>query len=192
MRANGVDRGGHIRAMARMCNGMASFVRGKKSWLPLFALALIWSLGFIRIFVDPTPRIPLLFNWTGSLPYHVAWLHRGVATLNRGDFVVYSFSGAATAQYPGLAHQPFFKVVAGMPGDRVRVHERDVFVGEKYVGFAKSRTFDGRPLTPLLASVVPAGHYYVMGTDADSFDSRYAESGFVSATDVIGKVTPWF
>lgn len=159
-------------------------------WVSL-PLAALWVLAAMRLFVDPTPRIPLLFNWSASLPYHVAWLERGVSRLNRGDLVLYSFAGKAAGHYPGLARQPFFKIVAGLPGDRIRVEDRNVFVGGNFVGFAKLRTFDGWPLTPVQVAVVPAGHYYVRGSAADSFDSRYSEAGFVSADEVIGKVTPW-
>ncbi len=35
-------------------------------YAPLFA---IWAFAYARLFIDPTPRLPLLFNWTPSLPY---------------------------------------------------------------------------------------------------------------------------
>ena len=109
-----------------------------------------------------------------------------------GDFVVLRFSGKAQVAYPGLRRQPFFKIVAGVPGDPILGADRNVFVGGNYVGFAKLRTFDGRALNPVERSVVPAGHYYVRGTSPDSFDSRYQEAGFVARAEVIGKVIPWF
>ena len=34
-------------------------------YLPVFA---IWIFAYTRLFIDPTPRVPVLFNWTGSLP----------------------------------------------------------------------------------------------------------------------------
>lgn len=171
---------------------MVALTHDRQARIPLAVLFVIWVLAFQRLFVDPVPRVPLLVNWTASLPYHVAWLERGVTRFDRGDFVLYAFSGKAVADYPGLARQPFFKIVAGLPGDAIRVEERNVFVADRYVGFAKLRTFDGRPLTPVRAPLVPAGHYYVHGTGADSFDSRYAEAGFVAAGEIIGKVRPWF
>lgn len=181
-----------VRDLGVLWRSMVALARDRKAWLPLGALFVIWLLAFLRLFVDPTPRLPLLFNWTRSLPYRVAWLERGVTQLDRGEFVLYAFSGKAVADYLGLASQPFFKIVAGLPGDPIRVEERNVFVANEYVGFAKLRTFDGRPLTPVASSVVPAGHYYVRGTGADSFDSRYQEAGFVAPREIIGKVTPWF
>lgn len=161
------------------------------SLVGLAILWAIWTIALFRLFVDHTPRIPLLFNWSGSLPYHVAWLERG-ATVARGDFVVYSFEGRAAKDYPGLTRQPFFKVIAGAPGDSISLDGRNVYVAGAFAGFAKLRTMDGRMLTPVSASHVPGGHYYVRGTGADSLDSRYSEGGFVPVGAVIGKVHPWF
>ncbi len=171
---------------------MVALAHDERARIPLAVLFVIWVLAFLRLFVDPVPRVPLLVNWSASLPYHVGWLERGATQFDRGDFVLYAFAGKAVSDYPGLAGQPFFKVVAGLPGDPIRVEHRNVFVADGYVGFAKLRTFDGRSLTPVESSVVPAGHYYVRGSGADSFDSRYREAGFVTPAEIIGKVTPWF
>lgn len=179
-------------SLGALWRAVVALASDRKLWLPLGAVLGIWVLAYVRVFVDPTPRLPLLFNWTDSLPYHVAWLERDAARLDRGEFVLYAFSGTAQVDYPGLRRQPFFKIVAGVPGDPIRVADRNVFVGGTYVGFAKLRTFDGRALTPVAASVVPEGRYYVRGTSPDSFDSRYQEAGFVARAEVIGKVSPWF
>ena len=46
------------------------------------------------------------------------------------------------------------------------------------------------PLEPIVPTVIPAGHLYVQGSSADSFDSRYRSSGLVSAADVVARVRP--
>ena len=139
-------------------------------YLPVFA---IWAFAYTRLFIDPTPRVPVLFNWTGSLPYRVAWLQHGEHPLQRGEFVIFSFAGEARTAYPGLDGQPFFKVVRGLPGDVVTVADRTVSVNGVVVGTAKAQAFDRRPLEPIAPTVIPPGHYYVQGTGPDSFDSRY-------------------
>ena len=45
-------------------------------WVVLL-LAGIWGLAYVRLFIDPTPRVPLLFNVTPSLPYTVALVRPG-------------------------------------------------------------------------------------------------------------------
>lgn len=158
-------------------------------YLPVFA---IWGLAYLRLFVDPTPRVPLLFNWTPSLPYRVAWLQYGPHALQRGDYVVFAFDGEARTAYPGLNGQPFFKRVRGLPGDTVTVTGRVVSINGEVVGMAKTHAFDGRPLEPITSTVIPPGHYYVQGTGPDSFDSRYRASGLVRADQVLGTVLPLF
>ena len=158
-------------------------------YAPVFA---VWAFAYARLFVDPTPRLPLLFNWTPSLPYRVAWMQNGTTPLQRGDLVVFRFEGPAQARYPGLRGQPFFKRVCGLPGDVVTVQDRLVRVNGASVGMAKTHAFDRQPLAPIAPLVIPAGHYFVQGTDPDSFDSRYRDSGLVRAEQVVGVVVPLF
>lgn len=163
----------------------------REHWIACTALALIWILAGVRVFIDPAPRIPLLFNITASLPYRVAWLASVAPSgLRRGEFVLYRFEGSAVNEYPGLARQPFFKIVRGLPGDEVRVEGRHVFVGGELVGIAKIRTFDGRPLDPIAPGVIPPGTLFVQGLGPDSFDSRYASSGLVRQDQLLGRVIP--
>lgn len=164
----------------------------RQRWYLYGAVLAIWAFAYARLFVDPTPRLPLLFNWTPSLPYHVAWLQSGNAPLQRGDLIVFRFNGPAQVRYPGLRGQPFFKRVCGLPGDAVTVADRLVQVNGEAVGLAKPAAFDRHPLAPIAPGVIPAGHYYVQGTATDSFDSRYRDSGLVRADQVLGVVVPLF
>lgn len=163
-----------------------------RRWYLYLPVAAIWGLAYTRLYIDPTPRLPVLFNWTASLPYRVALARHTPHTIERGDYVVFSFAGEAQATYPGLRGQPFFKQVRGLPGDVVTVVGRAVAINGEVVGFAKAHTFDRQPLEPIGATVIPPGHYYVQGTDPDSFDSRYRSSGLVRADQVIATVVPLF
>lgn len=177
------------RARAGFADFMCHMRRRWYLYVPLFA---VWVLAYVRVFIDPTPRLPLLFNWTPSLPYRVAVLRPVPNELRRGDFVVFRFAGEARQRYPGLAGQPFFKVIRGVPGDTLSVAGREVRINDEPVGIAKSHTFDRQPLAPIAPTVIPPGHYYVQGTSPDSFDSRYRDSGLVRAEQVIGVVEPLF
>ncbi|QTD43647.1 conjugative transfer signal peptidase TraF [Ottowia testudinis] len=161
-------------------------------WYLYLLLFTIWGLAYVRLFFDATPRVPVLFNWTPSLPYKVALLHSGTSALHRGDFVVFAFAGDGIRRYPGLAGQPFFKIVRGLPGDTVSVAGREVRINGELVGIAKTHAFDRHPLDPIAPGVIPAGRYYVQGMSPDSFDSRYRESGLVRVEQVIGVVDPLF
>lgn len=163
-----------------------------RRWYLYLALLLIWSLAYVRLFIFPTPQVPLLFNWTPSLPYKVALLRELSGAPARGEYILYRFDGGAQRDYPGLRGQPFFKQVTGLPGDEVAVRGCGVFVNSTWVGDAKTRTFDGRALATIQPTVIPPGHYFVSGSSPDSFDSRYAQSGLVRADQIVGRVEPWF
>ena len=91
-------------------------------WYLYTPVFVIWGLAFARVFVDPTPHLPLLFNWTSSLPYTVAVMEYGSPRpLKLGDFIVYAFDGEAQRIYPGLSapiaetvSPPGFYYVQGM------------------------------------------------------------------------------
>lgn len=177
----------------RRADAFVDFLRHmRRRWylyLPVFA---IWGFAYVRLFIDPTPRLPLLVNWTPSLPYRLALMQYQHPAVQRGDLIVFAFAGEAQAYYPGLRGQPFFKQVRGVPGDVVTVSERTVFVNGEAVGLAKVRAFDGHPLAPIAPTVIPPGHFYVQGIGPHSFDSRYAESGLVRTEQVVGIVVPIF
>lgn len=165
-------------------------IDARRRWYVFAPLLAVWILAYARLFVDATPRVPLLFNWTPSLPCRVAWLLHPAGPLQRGDYIVYLFEGEAQARYPGLRGQPFFKIVRGLPGDAVAVSDRMVSVNGEVVGVAKTHTHDRRPLDPIVPRVIPPGYYYVQGLSADSFDSRYRSSGLVRADQIVGTVLP--
>jgi signal peptidase I len=134
--------------------------------------------------------------WSWLMPYH---------KVSRGDIVVFHF--------PGDPQQHYVKRVIGLPGDRVRLHHKKVFVNgtalvEPYTIY-QDRTEDvfrdefpmGNRLQGNIDSkwylemdrmvedgqlIVPSGHYFVMGDNRDdSSDSRYW--GFVPRENIVGR-----
>ena len=165
----------------------------RRRWWLYGLFIAIWCLALLRLFVPHVPVLPVMFNWTPSLPYRIVYVDYWHGPLQRGDLVVYLFTGeAAQRDYPGIRDQAFFKRVAGVPGDSVAVVGRDVFVNGVAVGRAKTHAFDRRPLQPIAPIVIPPGFLYVQGTSPDSFDSRYRCSGLVAVRDVRATVHPIF
>lgn len=134
--------------------------------------------------------------WGHTLPY---------SQIKRGDIVVFRF--------PVQPTQHFVKRVIGIPGDHIRLSNKQVWVNgtlvhEDYTVF-RSTTHDGyRDDFPDLSYysgniethwyqqlrksihngdlVVPAGQYFVLGDNRDeSLDSRYW--GFVPAENIVGR-----
>jgi len=134
--------------------------------------------------------------WDHLMPYR---------KIQRGDIIVF--------RYPVHPAQHFVKRVIGIPGDRVRLINRQVYVNgvalvEPYA-LHRSRFHDSfrddfprvdipvpglegdwwlrmRKLVEDNALIVPEGHYFVMGDNRDeSSDSRYW--GFVPRENIIGR-----
>jgi signal peptidase I len=121
-----------------------------------------------------------------------------------GDIVVF--------HYPVNPSQHFVKRVVGVPGDRLRLINKKVYVNgiplnEPYAHFSRPSDDmfrDNFPRTDMLSGptpewwvqmrklvedgelIVPEGNYFVMGDNRDnSYDSRYW--GFVPKANIIGK-----
>jgi len=135
-------------------------------------------------------------RWGEILPY---------SPIRRGDIVVF--------RYPVHATQHFVKRVIGVPGDRVRLIDKQLWVNgapvkENYVVYhspVHDYYRDDFPAANYLSSnvearwwlqmrglvrngelVVPPGEYFVLGDNRDeSLDSRYW--GFVPRQNIIGR-----
>ena len=91
----------------------------------------------------------------------------------------------ANPYYPEGA--PFLKVIKGLPGDVVSCDSRRIFINGEFVAEAKEQTKRGNPLTPGPTGTIPPGHYFIWTPHQDSYDSRYAEVGWISAEHILGK-----
>jgi len=134
--------------------------------------------------------------WSPLLPY---------GKLHRGDIVVF--------RYPLHPSQHFVKRVIGVPGDRIHLLNKQVFVDGKpltepytiYKSTQRDYFRDDFPTTKYISGnvdpkwwiqmkkliedgslIVPEGHYFVLGDNRDdSLDSRYW--GFVPQENVVGR-----
>ncbi|MCL4460794.1 MAG: signal peptidase I [Nitrospirae bacterium] len=109
------------------------------------------------------------------------WIH--FAGPRRGDVVVF--------RYPKDESKDFIKRVIGLPGDRIEVRQKKVFVNgkplsEPYVQYLQPFVTDEPTRDVLKEIVVPPGDYFVMGDNRDdSYDSRFW--GFVRENKILGK-----
>jgi signal peptidase I len=109
-------------------------------------------------------------------------------TIRRGDVIVF--------KYPKDPDRDFVKRVIGLPGDRLELHRKTVYVNgqpltESYVQFLEPPSTSGPPhmddpreeYGPI---TVPSDQYFMMGDNRDnSEDSRYW--GFMPASYVKGE-----
>ncbi|MCE5308340.1 MAG: signal peptidase I [Acidobacteriales bacterium] len=181
-------------------------------WTITILLLLFGTTTLVQAFVIPTGSMEdtlligdhllvdkLSYAPTGPISKHLL----PYSDVKRGDIIVF--------RYPIDINQTFVKRVIGVPGDRIRLENKQVYLnGKKLVEPYKYHkteyidsyrdNFPGEPNVPLFAPaqvmlnenvvkgevVVPPDNYFAMGDNRDSsLDSRYW--GFVPRKNIIGK-----
>jgi signal peptidase I len=181
-------------------------------WTVTIILLLFGTTFLVQAFVIPTGSMEdTLLIGDHLLVDKLAFAPAGAFTKNvlpysdphRGDIIVF--------RYPEDIKQTFVKRVMGVPGDRIHLENKRVWLNghlldEPYVVHKTEYldsyrdNFPGDPNTPIYPGaqamlehnmkngeiVVPAGHFFAMGDNRDySLDSRYW--GFVPRENIVGK-----
>jgi signal peptidase I len=181
-------------------------------WTVTILLLLFGTTTLVQAFVIPTGSMEdtlligdhllvdkLSYAPSGPLSKHLL----PYTDVKRGDIIVF--------RYPIDIRQTFVKRVVGVPGDRIRIERKQVFLNGKAIEepykyhkldyFDSYRdSFPGEPNVRLYEPaqvmleknvvngevVVPPDNYFAMGDNRDSsLDSRYW--GFVPRRNIIGK-----
>ncbi|MBR9871461.1 MAG: conjugal transfer protein TraF [Gammaproteobacteria bacterium] len=125
-----------------------------------------------------------MINASPSLPNFAFWVEMGKLPSIRGEYVL--FDAPSNRYYD----KPFVKQVSGLPGDLIENHHGDYFVNGVFTGTAKPRSKTGDLLKAGPTGVIPELHYFVTTPHKDSYDSRYADIGFVPSVLVLGTAHP--
>jgi conjugal transfer pilin signal peptidase TrbI len=152
----------------------------KSSGAALLIIAIVASLAAILLQV----RIGVDIQKRQCIPYKVLLIHYDSdAALKRGDFVTFVTHGEMGHGFDG---EIITKYVAGVPGDHVVVKDDELFINGKTFGkldlvskLHKPKGYFDRD------QIVPAGDFFVAGTEPRTYDSRYW--GFLSQKEVVGK-----
>lgn len=181
-------------------------------WTVTIILLLFGTTTLVQAFVIPTGSMEdTLLVGDHLLVDKLAYAPSGPVSkyilpyseVKRGDIIVF--------RYPVDIRQTYVKRAMGVPGDRIHLENKHVFLNghmldEPYVVHKTEYidsyrdNFPGEPNMPLTPSaqqmmeknvvnhevVVPPGHIFAMGDNRDSsWDSRYW--GFVPRENIIGK-----
>ncbi len=106
----------------------------------------------------------------------------------RGDIIVFEFPEDKDKSY--FQRRDFIKRVVGLPGDKIEVRSKSVYVnGERYLtpqAVYKDGDLTASPRDNMPLITVPEDKYFVMGDNRDrSYDSRFW--GFVDRSVIKGR-----
>ncbi len=151
-------------------------MRSKRALYYLLAVAIPFCLT-----VALSNYYFLAVNTTDSLPYTLFLVKKGEHILSSGDFIVFKKQNLPKFE------KPMIKMVAGVEGDVVSINNSEFSINGIYLDKAKGFSKTGVKTKLSSEGVIPHGRYFVYAPHKDSFDSRYAEIGWIDRADVIGR-----
>lgn len=122
------------------------------------------------------------------LPYRLYWLTLNAPLPKRGEFAAFRVHGLEPLYKDGKV---FTKLVAGVPGDTVRIVDGYVEVAGQPLGGIAPRVLRYLRKPPEAFNktyVLGPGQYFMAGTEGTPYDSRYY--GPVDAGQFIAKAQP--
>jgi conjugal transfer pilin signal peptidase TrbI len=132
-------------------------------------------------------RYGVTFNTTESLGFRLFITDKWEKPSHPGEYVKFWLKGN---KYFRPEH--WTKRIAGVPGDKITVQNRMVYVNGEPVGYAKSVSASNTQYFPIAPQVIPPHYYYLQADHEDSYDSRYQSFGLVHDTTFIGRDYPVF
>jgi len=145
-----------------------------------FILAFLIRTFVVQAFYIPSGSMePNLQIGDRILAYKFLY---GLKNVKRGDIIVFKF--------PLNPRKDFIKRVIGLPGDIIKVENKEIYVNGKQLSepyiVHRDKWNSGFPRDEYPPTSVPAGSLFMLGDNRDSSDdSRYW--GFVPAKYVVGE-----
>ena len=137
-------------------------------------------------YVAINDRYQLGINASGSLPESVYIIDKEQSSdpFNLEDIVVFNFDGRNWG-FP--QDYIWAKKIAGLPGEKISIIDNQIMINNRFVVRVNLSIINKHNLQEAKSDYIPADKYFVVGSNQDSFDSRYLEFGLLDKTQIIGK-----
>ena len=131
-------------------------------WLLVSGMVLAISV------IVPAILSRLILNITPSIPAHLLWLSKN-KHISKNDYILY------TKKHPYITiDAPLIKQVRCVQGEHLTYKAPWFVCNGIYIAKTLKKTSEGKPLTPFVYDgVIPKGYVFALGTNPNSFDSRY-------------------
>lgn len=133
--------------------------------------------------VAETQHMGIRVNLSNSSPYYL-FRSSKFDKISRGQHVI--------IDHPTLTYKNIGKMIAGLPGDEIKVIDGNVFINEEWFGKILKTSSSGKSYTPVLEQVIEDGYVYLYAPHEESFDSRYQEFGLIEISRIKESIWPIF
>lgn len=152
-------------------------------WIKVFALAIVFAF-IITQFIKPTlVRGDSMYSTLEEGDYLIInRMSYKFKEPERGDIIVFE----SDLKQDDGSSKDLVKRVIGVSGDTVKIENNKVYVNGKELNepYINNEITEGD-----IDTVVPEGSVFVLGDNREiSLDSRYDTVGFISESDILGKV----
>lgn len=170
---------------------MKNFIKtpsGLLRYLHHLALVLLGAGGVILLLLAANV---LAINGTDSLPGKLYLMLPLKADQPLERYTTIAFQPPETPFYP--PQLKFLKLLRGLPGDQVTAESDQqggqvFFINGESVGRAKPHArLTTEPLKPGPVGQIPEHHYFVWTPHVDSYDSRYADIGWIERSAIVAR-----
>lgn len=159
-----------------------SMVRLNQVFAVLGVVMILIALVFVYL---QSKGLTFGVNVSESLP-HKVFLVKKNEPFSSGDIVQFNHTEGRNGFFPGSTRM--MKIIAGMPGDTVEFIGNEFFINGSKLGTTKDLSLSGRELVKNSSKVLGEDEYFVFTNHPDSFDSRYIHMGYISSSQITGKV----
>lgn len=148
--------------------------------------SVLW-LGLIPLSIWFICHYQLAWNITDSLPEKLFLIEVGKLP-QKEDYVMFYAPGSSTLKQG----ETVIKIVKGIFEDEVSQESQNFYINGEKTAVAKTHSLKGRILQTGPTGKIPFGKYFVWTPHLDSYDSRYAEIGWIDESLIVGVAHPLF
>ncbi len=160
-------------ARSRMRKTVVMYFKNNARWLVLFSYAMVVT-GIVSIYIAQRYTIFIDQQWVVTSTGHKIYITDSWdKNVSYGNLVAFRAKGLEPLFENGF---PVAKYVVGMPGDKIKVENGNVYVNGKHVGVISEsllKKIGKDPKEYEKQYVVKEGAYFCMGSNPRSYDSRY-------------------
>lgn len=148
-----------------------------------FTKSIIAVVIVMTVVIMFSIRYNIVINHDGSLPINGVIIKLGQIPTKNDEIFVFNVRNNAHFQSKNIK---FIKYIGGFAGNQIKIREREVYVADRPIGYAKTQSKKGIPLNITEETVIPEHKFFAYTPHKDSFDSRYQEIGLIDEKDIIG------